>query len=90
MASDVAEPLNIGSSELVTVKGLVDLFEAIEGLILERRYDLDAPQGVRGRNSDNTLIQECLGWQPSTPLRVGLERTYEWIWSQLTAPVSVG
>jgi GDP-D-mannose 3', 5'-epimerase len=84
MASDVAEPLNIGSSELVTVNGLVDLVEGIQGLRLQRRYDLTAPQGVRGRNSDNTLIQERLGWQPSTPLRTGLERTYAWIWAQLT------
>ncbi len=89
MASDVAEPLNVGSSELVTVNGLVDLIEGIEGLTLERRYDLDAPQGVRGRNSDNTLIQERLGWQPSTPLRAGLECTYDWIWSQLTEPMGV-
>ena len=86
MASDVAEPLNVGSSELVTINGLVDLIEGIGGLTLERRYDPDAPQGVRGRNSDNTLIQERLGWQPSTPLHVGLERTYAWIWAQLTDP----
>ncbi len=84
MASDVAEPLNVGSSELVTVNELVDLIEGIEGLRLQRRYDLTAPQGVRGRNSDNTLIQERLGWQPSTTLRAGLERTYSWIYAQLT------
>ncbi len=84
MASDAAEPLNVGSSELVTINGLVDLVEGIAGLTLQRRYDLTAPQGVRGRNSDNTLIQERLGWQPSTPLRAGLERTYAWIWAQMT------
>jgi len=84
MASDVGDPLNVGSSELVTVNGLVDLIEGIEGMTLQRRYDLTAPQGVRGRNSDNALIQERLGWQPSTPLRAGLERTYAWIWAQLT------
>ncbi len=83
-ASNVAEPLNIGSSELVTINGLVDLVEAIADVKLERRYDVSAPQGVRGRNSDNTLIQERLGWQPSMPLRAGLERTYAWISAQLT------
>jgi len=85
MASDVAEPLNVGSSELVTVNALVDFVEGIEGgVTLQRLYDVTAPQGVRGRNSDNTLIQERLDWQPSIPLRTGLERTYAWIWAQLT------
>jgi nucleoside-diphosphate-sugar epimerase len=83
-ASDVDEPLNIGSSELVTINGLVDIVEEIAGVELERRYDGSAPQGVRGRNSDNTLILERLGWQPSTPLRAGLERTYAWIAAQLS------
>ncbi len=83
MASEVSEPLNVGSSELVTVNSLVDLVEEIAGVMLERRYDLTAPQGVRGRNSDNALVQERLGWQPSTPLSKGLERTYAWILEQL-------
>lgn len=85
MRSDVAEPLNVGSSELVTVNGLVDLVEEIAGVKLERRYKLDAPKGVNGRNSDNTRIREALGWEPSIPLRAGLERTYHWIREQMLA-----
>jgi GDP-D-mannose 3',5'-epimerase len=84
MDSDVAEPLNIGSSQLVTINGLVDIVEQIAGVELERRYDLTAPQGVRGRNSDNALIRERLGWEPSTPLEEGLEKTYGWIYDQMT------
>jgi nucleoside-diphosphate-sugar epimerase len=87
MDSDITEPLNLGSDELVTVNQLVDIVEAIAGITLERSYQLDAPQGVRGRNSDNSLIQERLGWAPSIPLRVGLEHTYRWIHDQLTAGV---
>jgi GDP-D-mannose 3', 5'-epimerase len=79
MRSEVDRPLNIGSNELVTIDELVDIVENIAGLKLHRRYDLSAAQGVRGRNSDNTLIQKELGWQPSTPLRSGLEVTYRWI-----------
>jgi GDP-D-mannose 3', 5'-epimerase len=85
MRSDVNEPLNIGSSELVTVNQLVSIVEEIAGVELERHYRLDAPQGVRGRNSDNTLIRERLGWEPSISLREGLETTYRWIYDQLTA-----
>ena len=83
LESEILEPINLGSSELVTIDELVDLVEDIAGVKLERRYRRDAPQGVRGRNSDNTLIQERLGWQPSTSLRVGMERTYAWIYDQL-------
>jgi GDP-D-mannose 3', 5'-epimerase len=79
MSSDVDEPLNIGSSELVTINELIDRIERIAGISVERRYDLSAPQGVRGRNSDNTRIQQALGWAPDTSLDAGLERTYEWI-----------
>ena len=82
-ASDVDEPLNIGSSELVTINQLVDIVEGFEGITLERDYKLDAPQGVRGRNSDNALIQEKLGWEPSVTLRTGLEKTYAWILDQM-------
>ncbi|MHB1225795.1 MAG: NAD-dependent epimerase/dehydratase family protein, partial [Gemmatimonadaceae bacterium] len=78
-ASEVAEPLNIGSSELVTINQLVDMVEEIAGVTLERRYDLDAPRGVNGRNSDNTRVRARLGWEPDTRLRDGLERTYAWI-----------
>jgi GDP-D-mannose 3',5'-epimerase len=83
--SDVTEPLNIGSSELVTINQLVSIAEEIAGIELDRRYNLDAPQGVRGRNSDNTLILEQLGWEPSISLRDGLERTYRWIHDQMVA-----
>src|SRR4051794_25275089 len=81
--SDVTEPLNLGSNELVTINGLVDIVEDIAGITLERNYQLDAPQGVRGRNSDNTLIQKELGWQPGISLADGLERTYRWIYDQV-------
>jgi nucleoside-diphosphate-sugar epimerase len=84
--SDATEPLNLGSNELVTINGLVDIVEEIAGIELERSYVLDAPQGVRGRNSDNTRIQKQLGWQPSITLADGLERTYRWIYDQMTAP----
>lgn len=82
--SDFQEPLNLGSSELVTINQLVNIAEEIGGVKLKRTYNLDAPQGVRGRNSDNTLIKEVLGWEPSISLRDGLERTYAWIFDQLS------
>jgi nucleoside-diphosphate-sugar epimerase len=84
MDSDVDEPLNIGSDRLVTINQLVDLVEAIAGVRLKRRYKLDAPKGVRGRNSDNTLIRQRLGWAPSTSLEDGMRRTYEWIHGEMT------
>lgn len=77
--SGETEPLNLGSSELVTINELVDIAEEIGGVKLERRYNLSAPKGVNGRNSDNTLILERLGWEPSTKLRDGMRRTYAWI-----------
>ena len=83
MASDIAEPLNLGSSELVTINQLVDIVEGIAGVTLERRYQTDAPQGVRGRNSDNTLVLERYGWAPSVSLADGLEATYRWVYDQL-------
>jgi nucleoside-diphosphate-sugar epimerase len=83
--SDFTEPLNLGSSELVTVDELVDLAEELAGLHLDRHYVLDAPRGVAGRNSDNTLIHRVLGWEPSTPLRVGLEQTFRWILERCVA-----
>jgi GDP-D-mannose 3', 5'-epimerase len=85
LRSDVAEPVNIGSSELVTVNRLVDLVEEIAGISLDRRYDLGAPVGVRGRNSDNTLILKALDWEPSTRLREGLAVTYAWVRDQVAA-----
>jgi GDP-D-mannose 3', 5'-epimerase len=82
MASDITEPINLGSSELVTINQLVDIAEDIAGIQLERRYELSAPQGVRGRNSDNAMIRALLGWEPSISLREGLEKTYRWIYDQ--------
>jgi nucleoside-diphosphate-sugar epimerase len=79
VARNIDRPINLGSAELVTINQLVDCAEAIAGIRLERIYNLDAPQGVRGRNSDNTLIRSLLGWEPDTALAVGLERTYRWI-----------
>jgi nucleoside-diphosphate-sugar epimerase len=90
MASDIDVPINLGSSEKVTINGLVDIVEEIAGLSVARRYDLDAPKGVRGRNSDNTLILDRLGWEPSTSLREGLEQTYRWIYDQVSALTQVG
>jgi GDP-D-mannose 3', 5'-epimerase len=84
MDSAITEPLNVGSSELVTINQLVDIVEEIAGVRLERRYDTSAPKGVNGRNSDNTLIRELLGWEPSIPLRTGMERTYRWIHDEMT------
>lgn len=78
----VATPINLGSSELITINDLVSMAEEIGGTTLERTYDLDAPRGVAGRNSDNTFIQDVLGWEPGTPFREGLEKTYHWIEQQ--------
>ncbi len=83
VASDFAEPVNIGSSELVSVDQLVDIVEDIAGVKLRREYQPGAPQGVRGRNSDNTLVREVLGWEPSTSLRAGLEATYRWVYDEI-------
>jgi nucleoside-diphosphate-sugar epimerase len=86
--SDIHEPLNLGSNELVTINQLVDLVEDIAGVKLKRSYNLNAPKGVNGRNSDNTLIQQRLGWAPSISLREGLAKTYAWIESEMLAGVS--
>jgi len=82
--SDWIEPLNIGSNELVSINQLVDIVEEIAGIKLARNYNLSAPKGVNGRNSDNTLIQKVFGWQPSTRLRDGMEKTYRWIFDEIT------
>ena len=84
-ASDITEPINLGSDELTTINGLVDIVEEIAGVKLQRNYKLDAPKGVNGRNSDNTLIQELLGWAPGIRLRDGMARTYEWIHAEYLA-----
>ena len=85
MNSEILEPINLGSSEAVSINQLVDLVEGIAGIRLERKYDLEAPQGVNGRNSDNTLIKRYLDWEPTIPLRTGLEKTYAWIYDQYLA-----
>ena len=87
-ASDYSEPVNVGTAELVSVNELVDLIEGVAGTAHERSYNLDQPQGVRGRSSDNTLARKVLGWEPPTPLRDGIEKTYRWIASQVTARAS--
>ena len=81
--SDILYPINLGSSELVSINQLVDIVEDIAGITLKRNYNLDAPKGVAGRNSDNTLIQKELGWQPDVRLRDGMEKTYRWIFDQM-------
>lgn len=83
MDSDITYPINLGSSELVSINQLVSIVEDIAGVELDRKYDLSAPQGVRGRNSDNTLIKQELDWEPSISLREGLEKTYEWIYNEM-------
>lgn len=88
--NDVPEPINLGSDEIVTINGLVDIVEDIAGIKLNRKYNLDAPKGVNGRNSDNTKIKEYLGWAPSIRLRDGMERTYRWIHDQYVAKYGKG
>jgi len=83
MYSNINEPLNLGSSEMVSINQLVGIVEDIAGFKLERNYDLNAPKGVRGRNSDNTLIRKYLNWEPSIPLRTGMKKTYDWIKEQM-------
>jgi nucleoside-diphosphate-sugar epimerase len=83
--SDILEPINLGSSELVSINQLVDIVEDIAEVKLERNYKLDAPKGVAGRNSDNTLIRSYLNWEPSISLRDGLKKTYDWIHSEYLA-----
>ncbi len=85
LESDIHEPINLGSSELVSINQLVDIAEEIAQVKLKRNYNLSAPRGVNGRNSDNTLIMEKLGWEPSISLRDGLRKTYEWIETQIGA-----
>jgi GDP-D-mannose 3',5'-epimerase len=85
MYSDIIEPINLGSSEMVSINQLVDIVEKIGNIKLKRTYDLDAPKGVRGRNSDNTLIMELLGWEPTLPLAAGMKETYDWIKTQMVS-----
>lgn len=90
MHSNIGEPINLGSSELVTINQLVDIAEDIAGIQLKRIYDLAAPKGVNGRNSDNAMILDRLGWEPSIRLRDGLEETYRWIEEEITNSASTG
>jgi nucleoside-diphosphate-sugar epimerase len=85
MYSNIEEPINLGSSEMVSINQLADMAEEIAGYKLNRSYDLSAPKGVRGRNSDNTLIRQYLDWEPSIPLMEGLRKTYTWIREQMIA-----
>jgi GDP-D-mannose 3',5'-epimerase len=85
MGSEIDEPINLGSSELVTINQLVDIVEEIAGVKLKRNYNLSAPKGVNGRNSDNTLILEKLGWEPSMRLRDGMKLTYDWIADEIAS-----
>lgn len=85
MAGDSNVPVNLGSDELVSINQLYSIVEEIAGITCERRYDLTAPQGVRGRNSDNTLIKEIYGWAPSITLADGLAKTYAWVYDQVKA-----
>jgi GDP-D-mannose 3',5'-epimerase len=82
---DLTEPVNLGSSELVSINQMADVLEQISGTVVTRHYKLDAPQGVRGRNSDNTLCRATYGWEPSISLREGLEKTYAWVYNQVKA-----
>jgi len=83
MASNYREALNLGTDELVTINGLVRMVSQIAGKSLQLKHDLTKPQGVRGRNSDNTRLNRVLGWEPSTKLQTGLEVTYKWIANEL-------
>ena len=85
MRSEFSSPLNLGSDRLVTINQLVDIVAGVAGKDVRRRHDLTKPQGVRGRNSDNTRLREVLGWEPQTSLEEGLRRTYHWIEGQLRA-----
>src|SRR5271170_96833 len=83
LASNILEPINLGSSELVSINQLVDIVEEIAGVKLKRSYNLGAPKGVNGRNSDNTLIKKLMNWEPNTKLADGMEKTYRWIYDQM-------
>jgi len=83
MACDYHDALNLGTDELVTINQLVDLVGDVAGKHITQRHNLEGPQGVRGRNSDNSLLRKVLGWEPSITLRQGLRQTYPWIATEL-------
>jgi nucleoside-diphosphate-sugar epimerase len=84
-SENITFPINLGSAEKVSINQLVDVVEGIAGIKLKRHYKLDAPKGVNGRNSDNTLIRQMLDWEPSTSLRTGMEKTYRWIFDRMSS-----
>lgn len=84
MHSDLQQPVNLGTEELVTINQLVDIIEELAQVELDRHYQLDAPKGVRGRSSDNSLLRHALSWEPSIPLREGMAKLYNWIYQEMT------
>lgn len=87
-SSDITFPINLGSEEKVSINQLTDIVEDIAGIKLNRKYNLNAPKGVNGRNSENTIIRQMLDWEPSIPLRTGMEKTYAWIYDQIKSGAS--
>ncbi|MDB4907214.1 MAG: NAD-dependent epimerase/dehydratase [Gemmatimonadetes bacterium] len=85
MRSDFREPLNLGQDRMISINELVDMVSSVAGKTVKREHNLNAPQGVRGRNSDNTRLRQVLGWEPEVTLEDGLARTYEWIRSQMAS-----
>lgn len=85
MHSNCSDPLNLGTDEMVSINQLVELVAQVAGKKIGTRHDLTKPQGVRGRNSDNTKVRSVLGWEPKIPLSEGLKPTYKWIKSELEA-----
>jgi nucleoside-diphosphate-sugar epimerase len=83
MESNIREPINIGSDQMVSINQMVDILETIAGIGLDREYNLNAPKGVRGRNSDNTLVRELMGWEPTITLEDGLKKTFDWIFGEI-------
>jgi GDP-D-mannose 3',5'-epimerase len=89
MRSTLSEPINLGSDEMISMNGMADLCMSFEGKQLRVEH-IPGPQGVRGRNSDNTMIKECLGWAPSIPLAEGLKSTYFWIKAKVEDDIKEG
>ena len=83
MQSDYTKPLNLGQDRLITINELVDIVAKIAGKKITKKHNLTKPQGVRGRNSDNTKLRQVLGWEPNVSLEKGLKVTYKWIYKQL-------
>ena len=88
MASDYNEPLNLGQDRMISINELVDIVAGIAGVSVDKRH-IEGPMGVRGRNSDNTLMRDTLGWEPEISLEEGLARTYTWIEAQVAEQIEV-